>query len=70
MNLAAFKDPAYTVYCLSAFTVFLGIYTGWSLSFLYLSAVLFERQIYITGSNQSNSAHLGQRVGDAHWDSL
>ncbi|KAF5323716.1 hypothetical protein D9619_012953 [Psilocybe cf. subviscida] len=27
LNLAAFKDLAYTVYCLSAFTIFLGIYT-------------------------------------------
>jgi hypothetical protein len=36
MNLAAFKDPAYTVYCLSAFTVFLGIYTGLSPSFVSL----------------------------------
>ncbi|KAF8637737.1 hypothetical protein AX17_002612 [Amanita inopinata Kibby_2008] len=27
LNLAAFRSPAYTIYCLSAFTTFLGIYT-------------------------------------------
>ncbi|TFK63766.1 MFS general substrate transporter [Pluteus cervinus] len=27
LNLSAFKSPAYTIYCLSAFVVFLGVYT-------------------------------------------
>lgn len=27
-NLAAFKSPAFTVYCLGSFVAFLGLYTG------------------------------------------
>jgi hypothetical protein len=31
LNLKAFKNPAYTVYCLAQFAAFLGVYTGISL---------------------------------------
>jgi len=27
LNLSAFRSPAFTIYCLSAFTIFLGLYT-------------------------------------------
>ncbi|KAI0263904.1 MFS general substrate transporter [Gloeopeniophorella convolvens] len=36
LNLKQFKDPAYTVYCLSGFTTFLGLYT--MLTFINASA--------------------------------
>lgn len=39
LNLAAFKQASYSVYCFGSFVAFLGLYTGWFLfHLLYHSA--------------------------------
>ena len=36
LNLRAFKSAAFTIYCISAFVIFLGLYTGRPPSFLII----------------------------------
>lgn len=58
LNLRAFKSAPYTIYCISSFFVFLGLYTGMSyflalpissLLGFYLSVDLCRRQCDVNG---------------------
>lgn len=40
LNFRAFKSAAFTIYCISAFVIFLGLYTGQLPSFLIVQPLM------------------------------